>query len=187
MVSLEIHTSGFLEIPASVVTIGAFDGIHKGHQCLLSKAQERATQLDVPLVVYTFDPPPKVYFNNCRLLTTLDEKKQLLKRFGVDHLIIGMFNETFIQQEVPVFIEELKKLSPLELWEGPNFQFGKGRKGNIELLRRHFNVQVLHPVITDERELISSSRIRQLMQQGHYLQAEHLLGWSLPNKSFMKI
>ncbi len=179
VVSLKIHTSDVLELPASVVTIGAFDGVHKGHQCLLSKAKERARQLDVPFVVYTFDPPPKVYFNNCILLTTLDEKKQLMKQFGVDHLIVGTFNEAFMNREVPMFIEELKKMHPLELWEGPNFQFGKGRKGNIEVLRCHFNVNVLHPVVSDEHELISSSRIRQLIQQGHHLQAEHLLGWNL--------
>lgn len=70
-------------------------------------------------------------------------------------------------------------MNPLEILEGPDFQFGKGRKGNIDVLSRHFNVNVLRPVLMDESQLISSTHIRQLMQQGYYEKAEDLLGWNL--------
>ncbi|MEH6947421.1 FAD synthetase family protein [Bacillus sp. JJ634] len=174
---MKIHNSGNIKLPESVLTIGALDGIHKGHQLLLNKTKERAKKLGVPFVVYTFDPPPKVYFTDCPLLTTLEEKLQLLQHLGADHVIIGKFNEAFTKQEVPVFIEELKKLHPIEIWEGPNFMFGKDRKGNIDILRRYFKVEVLPPLTCIDNKMISSSRIRRLLQEGQYSEAQHLLGW----------
>ncbi|WP_257350968.1 FAD synthetase family protein [Pseudalkalibacillus decolorationis] len=173
---MEIYTPGALKLPASALTIGALDGVHLGHQALLLKTKERAEKLEVPFVVYTFDPPPKVFFKDCLMLTSLDEKLQRLNMLGVEHVVVGKFDETFTKQEVPIFIEELKELNPIEIWEGPNFLFGKNRKGNVEVLRRYFNVGVLNPMKCEQGETISSSRIRQLVQQGNYPQAKKLLG-----------
>ncbi len=183
---MEIHKSGTLILPASVLSIGAFDGVHKGHQTLLKKAKERAERNRVPFVVYTFDPPPKVYFKNGMKLTTLAEKLYLLERLGAEHVIVGSFDEAFTQQEVPIFIEEIKDLHPIEIWEGPNFYFGKGRKGNIEVLRHYFHVEVLTPVQYQGGDIISSTRIRDLLLQGQYSQAEHLLGWKLYKSDVFK-
>lgn len=174
---MEIHDPGNIKLPESILTIGALDGIHKGHQLLLNTAKERAKKLGVPFVVYTFDPPPKVYFTDCSLLTTLEEKLQLLEHLGAEHVIIGKFNEAFTRQEVPIFIEELKRLHPIEIWEGPNFVFGKDRKGNNDVLGRYFRVEVLPPLKCIDNKMISSSRIRQLLEEGQYSQAQNLLGW----------
>jgi len=173
---LEIHTQGTLRLSASVLSIGALDGIHRGHQALLLKAKERAMKLGVPFVVYTFDPPPKVFFKGCQLLMSVEEKLHRLEMLGVDHVIVGPFDAAFTQKEVSVFIEELKEMNPIEIWEGPNFLFGKNRKGTIEVLRRYFKVEVLQPLTCERGEMISSSRIRKLLQQGNYPQAKKLLG-----------
>ncbi|MED4207521.1 FAD synthetase family protein [Neobacillus mesonae] len=173
---MEIHTPGTLKLSASVLTIGALDGIHRGHQALLLKAKERAEQLGVPFVVYTFDPPPKVFLRNSRQLMSLEEKLHRLMGIGADHVIVGSFNEAFMKQEVPDFIAELQKMNPVEIWEGPNFLFGKNRKGTIEVLRRFFKVEILQPLTCEQGEMISSTRIRKLLQEGNYSQAHKLLG-----------
>lgn len=174
---MEIHIPGMLKLPASALTIGALDGVHRGHQALLLKTKERAEIHGVPFVVYTFDPPPKVFFKKCQMITSLDEKLNRLKMMGVEHVIVGQFNEAFAKKNVSSFIEELQLINPVEIWEGPNFQFGKDRKGTIEDLRtHHFNVGVLKPLQCEQGELISSTRIRKLIQQGNYSLAKSLLG-----------
>jgi len=173
---LKIYKPGALKLPASVITIGALDGVHKGHQALLRKTKEQAKKLGIPFVIYTFDPPPKVFLKDCLMLTTLDEKLKRLKMMGAEHVIVGKFDEMFMKKDVFVFIEELKELNPLEIWEGPDFQFGKNKRGNIEILRRHFKVGVLNPLKCEQGKIISSSRIRNLMLKGENAQAEKLLG-----------
>ncbi|HEY9577734.1 MAG TPA: FAD synthetase family protein [Pseudobacillus sp.] len=173
---MDIHTPGTLQLSASVLTIGALDGIHRGHQALLTKAKERAEKLKVPFVVYTFDPPPKVFFKGCQQLMSVEEKLHALERMGADHVVVGPFDEAFTNQEVSDFIAELQKMNPVEIWEGPDFLFGKNRKGTIEVLRRYFNVGIVKPLTCREGETISSTRIRKLLQQGHYSCAKELLG-----------
>ena len=173
---MEIHAPGTLKLPASALTIGALDGVHLGHQALLVQTKLRAEKLEVPFVVYTFDPPPKVFFKNCQMITSLDEKLCRLGRLGAEHVIVGQFNEAFTKQTVIAFIEELQLINPVEIWEGPNFQFGKERKGTIDDLRANFNVGILNPMRCEQGELISSTRIRKLLQQGDYSLAKKLLG-----------
>lgn len=173
---MDIHTPGMLKLSASVLTIGALDGIHRGHQALLLKAKERAKKLGVPFAVYTFDPPPKVFFTGCELLMTVEEKLQRLNSLGVDHVIVGPFDEGFMKQEVSDFIAEIQEMNPCEIWEGPNFLFGKNRKGTIEVLRRYFNVGIVQPLTCEQGEMISSTRIRGLLKQGKFSQAAKMLG-----------
>ncbi|MFK2825754.1 FAD synthetase family protein [Bacillus sp. B190/17] len=173
---MDIHTPGTLQLPASVLTIGALDGIHRGHQALLVKAKERAEKIGVPFVVYTFDPPPKVFFKRCQQLMSIEEKLNRLEVMGADHVIVGPFDEAFTKKEVPEFIEELQEMNPVEIWEGPNFLFGKNRKGTIEVLRRYFKVEVLQPLMCEQGEMISSTRIRNLLKQGKFSQAVKLMG-----------
>lgn len=167
-----------LKLSASVLTIGALDGVHKGHQTLISRAKMRARKFNVPLVVYTFDPPPRVYFNKSTLLLTpLAEKIKWLSLLGVDYVIVAPFNANFMEREVHSFLTELADLNPLEIWEGHDFQFGKNREGNVDTLRKHFSVQVLEPIRCNSGEIISSSRIRILIKEGMVSQAKQLLGW----------
>jgi riboflavin kinase/FMN adenylyltransferase len=168
-----------LQLSKSVLTIGALDGVHRGHQALINRARNHANDLGVPLVVYTFDPPPKVYFKNTILLTPLSEKIKRLKILGVDHVIVASFDANYIGREVNAFINELSDINPLEVYEGSDFKFGKNRKGDINTLREHFSVNVIEPIRCSTGIIISSSRIRNLIMQDSILQAEQLLGWTV--------
>ncbi len=173
---MEFFQNNQLKLEQSVVTIGAFDGIHRGHQALIKKAKSQAEHYGVPLVVYTFDPPPKVYFQNQSMLTSLPEKKRILKELGVSYTVFASFNEEYAARSVQDFIVELSDASPLEIWVGPGFHFGKGKSGSIEDLDRTFQAYQ-HPIVTcREGEVISSTRIRKLLQLKQMEKAYDLLG-----------
>lgn len=165
-----------LELSHSVVTIGAFDGVHRGHQALIRQAKMQADYYGVPLVVYTFDPPPKVYFQNQSMLTSLPEKKTFLEALGVSYTVFASFNEAYASRSVQDFIDELSRVNPKEIWVGPDFHFGKGKSGSIEDLVKNFNA-FQHPIVTcSDGKVISSTRIRELLQHDEVKQAYDLLG-----------
>ncbi|MET3322289.1 FAD synthetase family protein [Peribacillus butanolivorans] len=176
---MQVHTDRALQLSKSVLTIGALDGVHRGHQALICHARKHANLLGVPLVVYTFDPPPKVYFKNAMQLTQLAEKIVRLKFLGVDHVIVAPFNANYVARGVNVFLNELSNINPLEVYEGSDFKFGKNREGDINTLRERFSVNILDPVRCSKGIIISSSRIRNLIMQDRLLQAEQLLGWTV--------
>lgn len=174
-----LFREGELELKRSVVTIGAFDGIHIGHQSLILKAVSRAQTLNVPSVVYTFDPPPRAYFQKQMILTNVEEKVSFIKKLNVDYLVVANFDEHYITRSAEMFIEELKGLSPKEIWVGSNFQFGKGKKGTISLMAEHFKT-FIHPLQKcSNGETISSTRIRNLLCRKENQLANELLGRNL--------
>lgn len=175
---MQTHKLNSLQLPECILTIGALDGLHKGHQTLILHARRRAREMEVPLVVYTFDPPPKVFFQRAMLLTPLDKKLTMLERMGVDHTIITPFNAKFMTQGTEAFLEELTKLNPREIFEGHDFRFGRNREGDINTLGKHFKVSILEPVKCTEGKVISSTRIRNLFAQGKIHEAYNLLNWS---------
>lgn len=177
---MQTHAPGTLQISASVLTIGALDGVHRGHQELIRQAHQRAQQLGVPLVVYTFDPPPRVYFQKVLLLTALPEKLERLRSLGVDHVIVAPFDNDYATKDVKSFLDEIAELNPQEIWEGQDFRFGRNREGDIYTLRERFQVQIVDPVCCSSGKVISASRIRELLKKDKLKQAEQLLGWPLP-------
>lgn len=176
-IALIVHSDQSLHLPASVLTIGALDGVHMGHQTLINTAKKRAKELNVPLVVYTFDPPPKVYFLNKRFLTTLPEKLKRLSILGANHVVVASFDSDYVQRDASSFLDELQGLNPMEIWTGSDFHFGKNKQGNVHTLCDRFSVHVLDPVRCYQGEIISSSRIRTLIEEKRFLEAELLLGW----------
>lgn len=165
-----------LKLQQCVVTIGAFDGIHRGHQALIRKAKARADMYGAPLVVYTFDPPPKVFFQKQTMLTTLSEKKIFLQELGVDYTVFASFDQMYAARSVQEFIDELGEMNPQEIWVGPGFYFGKEKSGSIDDLNKVFPAYQ-HPAVTCQAgEVISSTRIRQLFQRQQVEQAYVLLG-----------
>jgi riboflavin kinase/FMN adenylyltransferase len=184
---VEVYTDGKLRLSCSVLAIGALDGVHRGHQALIKHAKNHANRVGVPLVVYTFDPPPNVYFKNTMLLTPLTEKVERLQLLGVDYVIVAPFDKSYINREVNAFLNEISDLNPLEIYEGPDFRFGKDREGDIETLRQKFSVNVIEPICCSTGKIISSSRIRNLITQGRLLQAEQLLGWAFLGKGIKTI
>ncbi len=177
-----VHPSETLKLSASVVTVGAFDGVHRGHQALIRRVLDRAESLEVPSVVYTFDPPPRAYFRGVPVLTSLPEKLRRLETLGLDHAVVATFDAAWVSRSVEGFLEELSALNPEEVWVGPDFRFGRGRAGDVCTLKELFTTRVFEPVKCREGEIISSSRVRALLSRGAVVEARDLLGWSVERR-----
>lgn len=172
------HASGVLTLPASVVTVGAFDGVHRGHQELIRETIGRARRLGVASVAYTFDPPPKAALCGIRQLTSLDEKLERIGALGIDHVIVASFDDAYRRRTALEFIAEIAALNPRWLVVGEDFRFGCGKDGDVAKLRRHFHTTIMPAVVCDKGEVVSSTRIRGLRACGLDDEAERLEGWS---------
>lgn len=171
-----MHPAETLCLPGSVVTLGAFDGVHRGHQALIRKVLGRAADLGLPSVAYTFDPPPRAYFEDARVLTPLAQKLRKLEGLGLDHAVVAVFDETYAARSARDFLEELAGLNPAEVWVGPDFRFGHAGEGDVNALRARFTIQVFEPLRCREGTVISSNRVRALLAQGASDKARDLLG-----------
>ena len=172
------HPAETLRLWDSVVTVGAFDGVHRGHQALIRHAVDRADRLGVPSVAYTFDPPPKAVFGDAPVLTPRPEKTRRLGALGLDHAVIAAFDAAYAARSAEDFLEELADLNPFEVWVGPDFRFGRGQAGDVAMLARRFAVRMLEPVRCTKGRTISSSRVRELLRSGALGEARSLLGWN---------
>lgn len=167
-----------------VVAIGNFDGVHRGHAQLLAKLKQLAKQLDAPAIAVTFDPSPAKLLapNNAPpALTTIPRRVELLKTAGADHVVVLSTSSSLLQLEAESFFEQLlvNGLAARGLVEGPNFRFGEGRRGDVDLLNRLCSTQgiafeVVLPELIDG-EWISSTRIRQTIDSGELAFANHML------------
>lgn len=167
-----------------VATIGNFDGVHKGHQALLSQVKKRAEALGVPSLVITFEPQPMEFFAKEQAvarLTRWREKFLLLSQYGIDKVLVIRFNGQFAALNAEAFVELLgKRLSVKEVIVGDDFHFGKGRQGNVDFLKESgaqlgFAVATM-PNILFDGERISSTRVRNALQMADLILAEQLLG-----------
>ncbi len=176
----KVWRPGELRLQASVLSIGAFDGLHRGHQELIRRAVTRAYGLGVPSVVWTFDPPPRAFFEGARILTPLPEKIRRLSALQVQHVVVAPFDEDYARLSVRDFLCQLATVAPLEIWVGHDFRFGRGREGCVGTLARYFDVHVVEPVRCERGEPISSSRVRRLLEKGRVAEARRILGWRDP-------
>jgi len=167
---------GVLKLAGSVIAIGAFDGVHRGHQAVIKQAVEKSRDNQVPSVVYTFDPPPRNYFKGVQILTPIQEKVCRISKLGVDYIIVASFDEWYATRPPEDFICELFKLNPVEVTVGADFHFGKNREGDVNFLEKYFHINITPPVYCKGGELISSTRIRQLISEGDLKQSYSLLG-----------
>lgn len=173
---------GFLR--ASSVTIGNFDGVHIGHRAIIKQVMEYASDHSLPSVVITFDPHPReVIYKGQEVpaIVTFTERARLIEELGVDYLIKVDFTPGFASQEAEWFVEEVvSKLAPRLVVVGHDFRFGKGRRGDAELLEhvgRRFGFSVVSvPAIKVLGKPVSSTRIRGLVQAGEMSRAHLLLG-----------
>ena len=169
----------------SAVCIGAFDGLHLGHQALVRRTVERARELGVPAVALTFEPLPREFFAGGnpppRLLLPRGKAERLLA-MGVDQVGLLRFDRRLSSLTAEEFAQTVlqRRLSACEVWVGPDFRFGKARMGDIELLRRvgatlGFQAEEIAPVEVDGVR-VSSTRIRAALQSGDFAAASRLLG-----------
>ncbi|HIC85769.1 MAG TPA: bifunctional riboflavin kinase/FAD synthetase [Desulfobacterales bacterium] len=168
-----------------VLTIGNFDGVHKGHIALFDKVKERASALGGQSVVMTFDPHPMKVMNpqgGPPLITPTEQKLRLIEEAGVNIIFCLTFTKEFAKIKAHEFVKELLvgKIGVKEVVVGYDYTFGHHREGNIELLKnlgeKHgFLVHVIGPVEVEGR-LVSSTSIRNLVREGKLEEAEPLLG-----------
>ncbi len=169
----------------SVVTVGTFDGVHRGHQAIVHYLLQRAEAQDGTSTLISFDPHPRsvVHEQPVPLLTTLEERAQVLDRLGLDRLVVIPFTESFAQLEPVEYVEEVLvgRIGLQEITIGYDHRFGKKRKGDVDLLRKlgethGFSVDVI-PAQEVDHEVVSSSKIRTLLQaEGDAEEAEAMLG-----------
>jgi riboflavin kinase/FMN adenylyltransferase len=172
-------------MPKSVLTLGTFDGVHRGHQALVRKVVERARALRVQSVVLAFDMPPR-HAGEPRqkpvLLTTWAAKLKMLKSLGVDRVQALVFDRKTASTLPEDFFRDtvLKKYQALEMVVGPRVAFGKNRSGRLPLLKtlgrdQGVRIRVVSSV-AGANGVVSSRRIRALLAGGHIETANRLLG-----------
>jgi len=169
----------------SVVTIGTFDGIHKGHQKIFNKLITSSKQSDLSSVVLTFFPHPRVIlnkYNDIKMIDTLDEKIHQLEKIGIDHLVIHPFDKKFSLLSADQFIKEylVEKLKLKHIIIGYDHRFGKGREASVTELKeysREFNF-VVDEIDAQEIEkiAISSTKIRNSINEGDLKTTKTYLG-----------
>lgn len=173
------------EARGGAVAIGNFDGVHRGHAELITRLVARANEVGGPAIVFTFDPHPVRLLRPKECpppLTWTERKAALLGELGVDRLIAYPTDEALLRLSAREFFELLLRdtLAAKALVEGPNFFFGRNREGNVQVLNDFassagMTLDVVDPASADE-ELISSSRIRQLIgQEGKVAAAAEML------------
>ena len=181
--------SSLESIPASltrtVLAIGNFDGMHRGHQEILQKVRERARQIEGQSAVVTFDPHPVRVLRPDqapRLITPLPQRLDLLAQTGIDYAVVIPFTEEFSRLSAHEFADGVlrRSLRAIEVHEGDNFRFGHGAQaGTAELMElgRELGFQVVaHPALTIRGITVSSSQIRQRIAAGDVSSARVLLG-----------
>ena len=158
-----------------VLAIGSFDGLHLGHQHLIAQAKLEARTHHVPLLLYTFDPPSKVFMRGEGFLSDLSEKLELLPGLGVDIALIVPFTTEFSKRSKDEFLGDLRQLEALRIYVGEDFRFGQGRSGGLEDLETVAPTVVL-PLLEHAGGAVKSSRIRDLLRTGQVEEAAALLG-----------
>ena len=177
----------------AVVAIGNFDGIHVGHQKVITQAKLKAKKNKLPLGIITFEPVPVMFFNHKiknHRINSLDQKKTQLKRLKIDFMIIIKFNKSFSSLSANQFIKKViyNKIKSRYVFVSKNFKFGKKRQGNIKTLKNfekvyNFKTLITHPFKISGK-IISSSLIRKKISSGNFRIVNKLLNrnWSIKGK-----
>ncbi|MER5640938.1 bifunctional riboflavin kinase/FAD synthetase [Kitasatospora sp. NPDC002227] len=184
---------GLEEIPGdwgrSVVTIGSFDGVHRGHQLIIGRAVQRARELGAKAVVVTFDPHPSEVVrpgSHPPLLAPQPRRAELMAELGVDAVLVIPFTRELSQQSAEEFVQQVlvEALRARLVIEGPNFRFGHKAAGNVALLTElgkgaDFEVEILDLKVCGEAgggDPFSSTLVRRLVAEGDVAAAAEVLG-----------
>ena len=167
------------------LTIGNFDGIHKGHEDVLNNLISDANSSNTKTAILSFNPHPKIFFNNEKnfLINSKNKKISILQNFKIDYLIDLKFDDSLTQLSFNQFEQDilLNKLNIKKLYLGKDFRYGNQRKGSLNTLRKlcdssNINLEELH-LLNDKisNEKISSSKIRELLKNGEIKKANNYL------------
>ena len=177
----------------SIILIGNFDGIHLGHQKLFSLAQNYKKKYLLKVGVLTFEPMPKMFFNNELKnfrISSLEQKIDNLKNLQVDFVITKKFDKKFSKTKSLNFIKDVlgKKIKPKFIFVSNNFRFGNKREGSVKQLMKFqtiYDYKVIKPKpLLIEKKVASSSLIRKYLQKGNLKKANKILdrNWSILGK-----
>ena len=177
----------------SIILIGNFDGLHLGHQKLFKLAKKFKKKYSLKIGVLTFEPMPKMFFNNNLnnfRISNENQKIDLLKNFDVDFIIIKKFDKKFSKIKSENFIKKIlnSKLEAQFIFVSNNFRFGNKREGNVNQLIRNestYNYKIIKPKpLLKNKKVISSSLIRKFLQSGKLSKVNKFLGreWSISGK-----
>ena len=171
----------------AVITIGTFDGVHEGHRKIIAHLKQEAETINGETVIITFHPHPRKVVSSAilgiRLINTLDEKIELLRDAGIDHLVIIPFTEVFANQSAEDYIQDflIKNFHPHTIITGYDHRFGKDRLGDYRLLEKmapvfNYVLKEIPKHVLDEIA-ISSTNIREAIIHGNIETANRLLGY----------
>ncbi|MEP6582944.1 MAG: bifunctional riboflavin kinase/FAD synthetase [Ginsengibacter sp.] len=180
----------------AIITIGTFDGVHTGHLQIINQLKEEANAVNGETVIITFDPHPRMVvnksltgqpgkvFEEIKVLTTLSEKTELLKKQAIDHLVIVPFTISFSEQSAEEYIRNflVEKFHPHTIIIGYDHRFGNNRNGDYKLLEEYqekYNYKVKEiPEHVLHNVIISSTKIRHSLSEGNIVDANEALGYS---------
>ncbi len=181
------HIDEFVNTGKAVVTIGTFDGVHLGHKKIINRLVETAASLEAESVILTFFPHPRMILHpedeSLKLISTIDEKINLLTDLGVDHLIITPFTRDFSNLLPEDYIKDVLvgKIGMKRMIIGYDHRFGKDRKGGLDLLMQYSDVYGYRVEEIPQEEIdsitISSTKIRKALLDGNVGLASTFLGY----------
>ena len=172
----------------SVLTIGSFDGMHRGHMEIIKDVKLKADRKNIPSVVITFDPHPKSILQsnvqkNWSILTNTDKKLELLEQSGIDYVLLVPFDLEFAKITAKDFMDSfiIEYFNPEDIVIGYDHHFGNKREGNAEFLKKqsenyNFNMHIIEPLTIDDIS-VSSTQIREHIQNCDIKAANNYLGW----------
>ena len=178
------------QLPAfknAIITTGAFDGVHIGHQEIISRMKQIAQEIKGETVIVTFHPHPRKVISSIpgeiKQLTSLEERIELLTQSGIDHLVVVNFDYAFSNLSADEYIKAFlfDHFHPHTILVGYDHRFGNGRNGNFELLQKFgsalgFKVEQIHEKIISD-EIVSSTHIRNYILEHQIEKANALLGY----------
>jgi len=181
---IEYGISHLKYLTPKALTIGAFDGVHLGHQALIRTMVKAAGLQDMESVVLTFHPLPRqvLHRGEHKLLSTLEERLTLIGKLHVDGTIVLPFHHELMTSTARDFIAQLvKHVKPGGLWVGPDFRFGKDREGDLQFLNtagKHygFDIHIFRETVCWNDEPVHSSRIRRTLLTGNLDEVNGCLG-----------
>lgn len=195
---MKVHynTESYKNISNPIITVGTFDGVHIGHQTIIKRIKDIARKTGGETVLLTFHPHPrKVILNDnssLKLINTIDEKINLLEKYGLDHLVIHPFTKDFSRISPTSYVRDLlvNELKVANLVIGYDHQFGRNREGNLALLKElsslyNFNIEEISAQQINEIK-VSSTKIRTAIKKGDFHIANKYLGYPFTITGFVK-